>query len=266
MLLTSSLLLILIVTLGLLRLGKIRQFRRLAEIQHHIVAQHQHSVAAAKLSFDSLPSFQEKWVTIPDFLPPETFQALQEQVLTCQLTERSYLPSHKKGGTIAYERLHSLAPKLVAFYQSAELRALCSRIIGETVVPTPIHDQSSCSLLFYEKPNDHIGWHYDYNFYHGRHFTALLSIVNQSTEEDRLSSAKLIIKKNGQDIVIPTSPNSLVLFEGAHICHKVTPLGHQERRILLSMTFCTNPKISLIKNQIRKIKDTAYFGVRALWT
>ncbi|MEE4377939.1 MAG: hypothetical protein V2J55_10595 [Candidatus Competibacteraceae bacterium] len=266
MLLTSSLLLILTVILSLLRLDKIRQFRRLEEIQRHIVEQHQQSVAASKPTFDCLPSFQEKWITIPDFLPSETFQALQEQALTCQLTERSYLPGHKKGGTIAYEKLHSLAPKLVAFYQSAELRALCSRIIGEAVVPTPIHDQSSCSLLFYEKPDDHIGWHYDYNFYHGRHFTALLPIVNQSTEDDRLSSAKLVIKTGGQDIVIPTPPNSLVLFEGAHIYHKVTPLGHQERRILLSMTFCTNPQTSLIKNQIRRIKDTAYFGIRALWT
>ena len=49
----------------------------------------------------------------------------------------------------------------------------------DTLVPTPLHDQSSCSVLVYEKPGDHIGWHYDHNFYKGRHFTVLIPIVNR---------------------------------------------------------------------------------------
>jgi hypothetical protein len=30
------------------------------------------------------------------------------------------------------------------------------------VQPTPIHDQSSLSVLFYDRPGDHIGRHYDH--------------------------------------------------------------------------------------------------------
>ncbi|MCI0529984.1 MAG: hypothetical protein L0Y56_21275, partial [Nitrospira sp.] len=170
------------------------------------------------------------------------------------------------GGTISYEELHLTAPEIIALYQSQYLRDLCSHIVGERVVPTPIQDQSSCSLLFYDKPNDHIGWHYDHNFYSGRHFTALLCIVNEHHTEDRLSSAHLVIKQGGKERVIPMRPNTLVLFEGAYIRHKVTMLGQNETRILLSMTFCTDPTSSILKSFARRVKDMGYFGVRALWT
>ena len=59
------------------------------------------------------------------------------------------------------ETLFEVAPAIVALYHSREMQELASRIVGEPVRPTPIHDQSSLSVLFYEKPGDHIGWHYD---------------------------------------------------------------------------------------------------------
>ncbi len=129
---------------------------------------------------------------LPDPLPEPTFDLLREAALRHRRTERSYFPAHKQGGTIAYEELHRTAPEIVAFYQSDYLRRLCSAVIGEPVLPTPIHDQSSCSLLFYDRPRDHIGWHYDYNFYNGRHFTVLLPLVNRHQEEDRVLPASLL--------------------------------------------------------------------------
>ena len=92
---------------------------------------------------------------------------------------------------------------------------LCSAIVGEKLVPTPIYDQSSCSLLFYEKPGDHIGWHFDHNFYRGRHFTLLIPLVNLNQETRQASSAQLMIQRDGKEIVVPTLPNAFILFEGA---------------------------------------------------
>ena len=80
-----------------------------------------------------------------------------------------------------------------------------------------------------------------------------------------LSSATLMVKQDGQDVVIPTPPNTLVLFEGAYVSHQVTRLQPDETRIVLSMTFCTDPTFSALQNFSRKVKDTAYFGLRALW-
>jgi hypothetical protein len=39
-----------------------------------------------------------------------------------------------------------------------------------------------------------------------------------------------------------------------------------ERRIILSMTYCTDPSASTAQGLARRIKDVAFFGPRALWT
>ncbi len=139
-------------------------------------------------------------------------------------------------------------------------------MIGEPVVPAPFEDQSSCSLLFYDRPRDRIGWHYDYNFYNGRHFTVLLPLVNRHLHEDRLSSAQLVIRQDGRKAMVPASPNTLIVFEGAKVFHKVTRLEKNELHVMPSMTFCTRLRASLFKGAIRQFKDIAYFGPRALWS
>jgi hypothetical protein len=181
-------------------------------------------------------------------------------------TERNYLPAHKKGGTIAYETLDAHAPRLTATYRSSDMCRLISAIVRIDVEPTPLHDQSSCSLLFYEKPGDHIGWHYDHNFYRGRHFTVLIPLVNRGEEPGALSAARLMARTNGHDIVIPTPPNALIVFEGAKVRHKVTPIAEGERRVVWSMTYCADPRNSSWQGLKRRVKDTAFFGLRALWT
>lgn len=227
---------------------------------------------AEQLHFQSfhaaeLPTFTPHHLcTLANVLKPDTLAHLQTEVLKLCDTERSYLPMHKQGGTIAYETLHQAMPILVSLYQCKELQAICSKIVGEKLVPTPLHDQSSCSLLVYEKPGDHIGWHYDHNFYNGRHFTVLLPLINKHLKTGDLSSAQLKAKLHGEEVVVETPPNTLVLFEGAKVLHKATPLADNELRILLSMTYCTTPTASLPKSIARRIKDISFFGIRALWT
>lgn len=243
-----------------------RRYRRLEARQRDLAAEYGQTLKLPDSLPDPLPDFRQRIAVIPQPLPAPAFEMLRQAALRCRQTERSYFPAHKQGGTVAYEELHRLAPEIVVFYQCAYLRRLCSAVVEQPVVPTPINDQSSCSLLFYDRPRDHIGWHYDYNFYDGRHFTVLLSLVNGHLTEDRLSSARLMIRREGWEIVVPTPPNTLVVFEGARVFHKVTRLEADERRIVLSMTFCTRPRASLVKGVLRRCKDVAYFGVRALWT
>lgn len=249
-----------------LKLRKQRQYRQLQARQRGLVARHDTALNLPDGLPDALPDFRHRLAVVPEPLPTPAFAMLRETALRLGRTERSYFPAHKQGGTIAYEDLYRDAPEIVAFYQSAYLRRLCSAVIGEPVLPTPLNDQSSCSLLFYDRPRDHIGWHYDHNFYNGRHFTVLVPLVNRHLREDRLSSARLVIRRDGRDLAIPTPPNTLILFEGARVFHKVTRLEENELRIILSMTFCTKPQASLLKGTARRFKDIAYFGVRALWS
>ncbi len=249
----------------LLRSHRVRLYREMTDRQQ-AMRQNFSAGGAASLVARRLPTFDEYLAVLPNALPDDQFQALAGEIEKLNRTERSYLPTHKKGGTVAYETLCSQAPGVVAFYMSHEVRELISGIVGVDVVPTPVHDQSSCSVLFYEQPGDHIGWHFDHNFYRGRHFTVLLAIVNRNATHDGLSAARLFGKIGKEEREIPTPPNELVVFEGARIVHKATPIDKGERRVVLSMTFCTDPRNSLLQGAARRIKDTAFFGIRALWT
>jgi hypothetical protein len=214
----------------------------------------------------NLPSFENRLAAVDDFLAEAQWRNVRQAIDALSETERSYLPTHKKGGTIAYETLEAHTPALVRLYRSAEMRTRVSRITGLTVVPTPLHDQSSCSVLVYEKPGDHIGWHYDHNFYKGRHFTVLIPVVNRDRDGKGLSAARLWAKIGGRDVEIATPPNRLIVFEGAKVRHRVTPIAEGERRVVWSMTYCADPRNSAWQGVARRVKDTAFFGLRALWT
>ncbi|MBI1203705.1 MAG: hypothetical protein GC182_14480 [Rhodopseudomonas sp.] len=218
------------------------------------------------LTFTPPPQgFAERLCVVPNILPQPAFAALAAEIERFVGTERNYVPTHKKGGTIAYETLRTRAPRVAAFYQSPALHRFISDIVGVEVGPTPLHDQSSLSVLFYERPGDHIGWHYDHNFYKGRHFTVLLPIVNRGAN-DGLSAAKLMVRKGRDETIVETPPDTLIVFEGARVLHKVTPIEEGERRIVLSMTFCADNRHSMLQEAMRRVKDTAFFGPRALWS
>jgi hypothetical protein len=213
-----------------------------------------------------IAGFEKRIISISHFLPADQFEEICREVTNLTGIERSFVPTHKKGGTIAYETIINHGPIIAALYHAPALRSFVSRIVGVRIAPTPLHDQSSLSILVYDRPGDHIGWHFDHNFYRGRHFTVLLTTVNSGQSIDGLSHARLIARIDDTDTEIATPPNTLVLFEGARVRHKVTPTIEGERRVLISMTYCADPRESLSSAVARRIKDTAFFGLRALWT
>jgi hypothetical protein len=213
----------------------------------------------------------ERLVHIPGFLNPGDLEVLRSSSrVAARYAERSLIPGHKKGGTLAYEAMHRHAPACLAFYHSEQLRKWLGEIIGSPVFPTADHDQSACSVLYYDRPGDHIGWHFDHNFYRGRHFTVLLSLANHALGPDREATGApsdgiLQQRVDGRIDAIPTPANTLVLFEGANVFHRATAIGRDQLRVMLSMTFATDPRVHPWKEIIRRIKDTAYFGPRVLF-
>ena len=214
----------------------------------------------------NLPNFFDRLVVVPDFLPVRGFLSLRAEAEQLAKPERNFVPTHKKGGTIAYETLIANAPTIVSIYHSPDLIEFVSRLVGAPIQPTPINDQSSLSLLFYDKPGDHIGWHFDHNFYRGRHFTVLIAIRNEGRAAGGLSHAVLNARASGSEFEISTPPNTMVVFEGARLQHKVTAVLEGERRLVLSMTYCEDPRSFAWQGIARRMKDTAFFGIRALWT
>jgi hypothetical protein len=130
---------------------------------------------------------------------------------------------------------------------------------------TPLRDQSSLSVLRYDRAGDHINWHYDHNFYRGRHFTVLLVVVNRSAAGGVSHSRLERQLDNGSVGTVEMPENTLVVFEGACVRHRATPTAAGDLRVILSMTYCEDPRIRWTAELARRVKDTAYYGIRALW-
>ena len=246
------------------RRRRVRLYRELEGRLARISAAHAPDLWAMRQR--EVPGFADRLAVVTDLLPAEAFATLRAEAERLVGPERSFVPTHKKGGTVAYETLIAAAPAIVALYHAADLKGFISRVVGVGVEATPIHDQSSLSVLVYDKPGDHIGWHYDHNFYRGRHFTVLIALANEGRAAGGLSHAELQARVGGREIAVSTAPNTVVVFEGARVHHKVTPILQGERRVILSMTYCTDPRAWWWQGVSRRLKDTAFFGLRALWT
>jgi hypothetical protein len=246
---------------------RVRLYRALAEDRPRIVGQRASLVTAVPGVDGLADAFRRTYlVRHEEFLPEPVLRQLQEECLAnAAHTERRSIPLHKKGATLSYEGLHRHAPACLSVFHSAALRRWVSDIVGAEVWPTADHDQSACSVLYYTEAGDHINWHYDHNFYKGRHFTVLLSLVNKAAD-GKLSSSRLQWKDPaGQVVPVDTAENTIVVFEGARVLHRVSPTDPGDVRVILSMTYCTDPRIGWFKETLRRFKDIAYIGVRALW-
>jgi hypothetical protein len=205
-------------------------------------------------------------VRVADFLEPESLAVLRDEALAAAGGKvRSYVPAHKKGGTVSYEQIHNSCPACLAFYHCEPVGRFVSQIVGEKVGPAGDHDQSAESILYYDESGDHIQWHFDHNFYEGRQFTALINLVNRSAGGGLSASRFVYRDERGGDIEIDTSENSFVIFEGQKVLHRATPTESGDLRIMLSMTFNTRPTIRPFRELKRRIKDTAFFGPKVLW-
>jgi hypothetical protein len=215
----------------------------------------------------AVPDFGKHLVAIPSAVEDAVLARLRNEALEFSLSgERSWVPGHKQGGTISYADLIDRHAAAVAFYRSPGLAALISTVVGEPMGPTPIHDQSSCTLLCYLQPRDRIGWHYDHNFYRGRHITILLVLENRRLSDNGPSSSHTEAVLDGRPNSVLDRPGTLIVFEGARVLHRATALADGERRILMAMTMTSDPRNHWWQGLLRRGKDMAYFGPRALWT
>lgn len=104
----------------------------------------------------------------------------------------------------------------------------------------PLTDPNRMSILFYEKPKDGINWHYDGNNYYGQRWAGIFTIENNGFLPNTFSSAKFNYDDgSGSGIrTIDTKENSLILFRGDVVKHKVDNLQNGEKRTVVSLLFC----------------------------
>lgn len=105
--------------------------------------------------------------------------------------------------------------------------------------------------------------HHDDNYYQGRTFTLLLTLVNRDAAGACCSGNRNCVSDGGE-VCTDTHPNSMLLFEGQRVLHRTESLRQGERRVVCSMFFCADPSQSNLQRIGRRLKDTFFFGYRAL--
>jgi hypothetical protein len=250
------------------RLQRRRHYAELARQRQAVVREDVIRINGHADPHPHAPTFRsDLLLRVTDFVTPDTLRHLRDEALAnLPRGIRSYIPVHKKGRSLPYEHIHELAPACLSFYHSRAVKDWISEVVGEKVRPALDHDQSALSILFYDQPGDHIQWHYDHNYYHGRQFTVLLSLVNKSGNGKAISASTLQRKNaDGKEVNVWTEENTLIVFEGARVVHRVTPTEDGDLRVMLSMTYNTDPRIRPMMEIARRVKDIAFHGVKALW-
>jgi hypothetical protein len=211
---------------------------------------------------------QNECVFLNQFLSPDVVaHHLLPQVEQLRVeVHRSYIPKHKKGGSVSYYTLAEKAPVFLDLYHSPAFIGFTSRLVGTTVMPCPDDDPHACALYFYTEPGDHIGFHYDISYYKGARYTILMGLVQHSAH------CRLICQlykgdstRAMQELWLATPPGAMVIFNGNKLWHAITPLEEGAERIVLTMEYVTNPEMGSFHRFVSNMKDAiAYFGFSAV--
>ena len=176
-------------------------------------------------------------IYIENFLDQNFYKYLVDQI-----EHKSYKSNNmffRKGAGVTFYDLHKDYNGFIELYHSNELMNTIQNLLGKIMNKPSLNDQSCCSLLIYSSKGDFIDWHYDYSSYYGERYTILLTLINENKTRTGLSSNIFIyIDKNGKKRKMQCKPNSLILFNGSNLRHMSTPIDDNEKRIILSMTFC----------------------------
>ena len=193
---------------------------------------------------------QNEFVLLDRFLTqPAVDEFLREVDLLTPGVKRNDVSGHKKEGSVNFYALLSQAPGILSLYRSPAWLTFLSRLVDAPLMLCPEHDPHTCTLYYYTEPGDHIGFHFDKSHYKGKHYTALVGLVERS-EHCRLVAR---VRKRGKteeirETSIPMGPGTVVFFNGDKLWHAVTPLGKSEERIILTLQYVTNQEMGHSRN------------------
>jgi hypothetical protein len=205
----------------------------------------------------------DEFMQIDNFLPHSLLCSMQESLPQLEpYIHRSFIPKHKKGGSISRFDLAQNAPIFSSIYTSASLKSFLSSVVGKSLLYCPENDPHAYALYSYDREGDHIGFHYDKSYYRGSRYTCLIGLVDDSC---CALEYELFSKDDCKETVMHStkiSPGSLVFFNGDNIRHRVTPAKPQDKRTILTLEYLTDSSISNFGHFYGQLKDAfAYFGV-----
>lgn len=207
---------------------------------------------------------QSEMLVIEDFLPPEFVKEhyVPEVEYCSQYVHRVNVRGFKKSGSVSYNNIKRHAPNLFQLYRLEIMKDFIQTIVGKELMCCPERDSHATALYYYTEPGDRIKVHYDKSFYRGKRYTVLLGMI-QNSEHSKLVCYPGATKRNMKmnPVAIATHPGTLIIFNGDTLWHEVTPLSHQERRVILTMEYITDTRMTFLNKLISDFKDRfLYFG------
>ena len=209
----------------------------------------------------------DEFIVIPEFVPRSHIEKFLDALEKVRKdVHRSYIPNHKKGGSIPRSILKDRAAIFDKFYLSPEIVDFFSLLSNKKLLHCPDDDLHACALYLYTETGDHIDFHFDKSYYLGQRYTALIGLINKS---NCLLDYELFHKNSEKKIIrgsTAIAPGALVFFNGDKLKHRITPASEGEERVVLTLEYVTNRNMTPVKRFVSNMKDAiAYFGFRKVF-
>lgn len=218
-------------------------------------------IKAARERYDH----QDQFIVAQNILPAGVLETIirEAEEVRSQACRKS-VPGYKASSSVSYDQIRQSCPGIDQLYRSDAFIRLLSDITTQPLLPCPARDMHAAAIYNYSRPGDAIGYHYDISHYKGVRITVLIGLVNQSESKlvCRLHT-KSLVHQASDELEIATDPGTVVIFNGDRLLHKVTPLGNNQRRMVLSLQYVTSAHMSKGRLVLNDLKDAmTYFGFR----
>lgn len=205
---------------------------------------------------------RDEFAVLEDILPVEVVARLRAEVLSLEpRVKRKSIWGYKSAGSLALPVLKTHAPEIVALYRSPVLIDLLSRLSELPLQICPDDDPHAAAVYWYDRAGDRIGFHYDTSHYRGARFTVLIGLEDDSTARLQCRLHTRERRRPQERIDVHMSPGRLVFFNGDKLLHGVSPLQPNQRRIVLSLQYVSDPSMTPWRRALSTVKDSlTYFG------
>lgn len=210
---------------------------------------------------------QDEAIFIDQFLPDTLLNALTNTLPNLKdKIHRNFIPGHKKGGSISRFDLDQSAPEFRSLYACEALWTFLEKLCDRKLLPCPADDPHTYALYYYTEAGDHIGYHFDTSYYKDSRYTLLFGLEDNSSCRLECQLYKNNPDRETQQLDVHIKPGTLVFFNGDKLWHRVTPLGDDERRVVLTMEYLTSSEMSRFGRFVSNMKDSiAYFGFKQVF-
>ncbi len=160
-----------------------------------------------------------------------------------------------------HQMINSEYEDIIEIFRDVRSLNLIRKETGMNLQMIPRTDPNQLSIIFYEDKGDGITWHKDSDLYEGNRWTCIYTILNDGNNNGK-SHGTFKYMVNDKEYSIDTEPNSVVIFKGSKINHKIDGINKNEKRIVISFVLCDvcAMKQNLVNYFYNKIINFSFYG------